>query len=79
MSMEELVELLSKALVDHPEAVQVSTRDDDQGVLIELSVAGEDMGKVIGKQGKIARAIRTLAKVQGAKIGKRVSVEIRNE
>jgi len=74
--MQELVELLAKALVDHPEAVEVSTQEDNHGVTIELRVAGEDMGKIIGKQGKIARAIRTLAKARGAKTGKRVSVEI---
>jgi predicted RNA-binding protein YlqC (UPF0109 family) len=76
MSMQELVELLSKALVDNPDAVQVNMQEDNNNVLIELRVASEDMGKIIGKQGKIARAIRTLAKVQGAKTGKRVSVEI---
>jgi predicted RNA-binding protein YlqC (UPF0109 family) len=74
--MQELIELLSRALVDNPESVQVSATEEDGSVLIELRVASEDMGKVIGKQGKIARAIRTLAKAQGAKNGKRVSVEI---
>ncbi len=74
--MKELVELLAKALVDNPEAVAVHTQEDDSGVTIELRVANEDMGKIIGKQGKIARAIRTLAKARGAKTGKRVSVEI---
>jgi predicted RNA-binding protein YlqC (UPF0109 family) len=76
MSMTELVELLSKSLVDNPEAVQISMQEDNNNVLIELRVASEDMGKIIGKQGKIARAIRNLAKVQGAKTGKRISVEI---
>lgn len=74
--MQELVELLAKALVDNPEAVEISTREDEKNVMIELRVAGEDMGKIIGKQGKIARAIRALAKAQGAKTGKKVSVEI---
>jgi hypothetical protein len=74
--MTELVELLSKSLVDNPEAVQISMQEDNNNVLIELRVASEDMGKIIGKQGKIARAIRNLAKVQGAKTGKRISVEI---
>jgi predicted RNA-binding protein YlqC (UPF0109 family) len=76
MSMQELVELLSKSLVDNPEAVQINMQEDNNNVLIELRVASEDMGKIIGKQGKIARAIRALAKVQGAKTGKRISVEI---
>jgi hypothetical protein len=74
--MQELVELLSKSLVDNPEAVQINMQEDNNNVLIELRVASEDMGKIIGKQGKIARAIRALAKVQGAKTGKRISVEI---
>ncbi len=74
--MQELIELLSKALVDNPEDVLISAKEDDKNVLIELRVASEDMGKIIGKQGKIARAIRTLAKAQGAKTGRKVSVEI---
>lgn len=74
--MQELVELLAKALVDNPEAVQVKVDESDDTVLVELSVASEDMGKIIGKQGKIARAIRTLVKAQAAKTGKKVSVEI---
>jgi hypothetical protein len=76
MNMQELVELLSKSLVDNPEAVQINMQEDDNNVLIEVRVASEDMGKIIGKQGKIARAIRTLAKARGAKTGKRISVEI---
>jgi len=68
--------LLSKSLVDNPEAVQINMQEDDNNVLIEVRVASEDMGKIIGKQGKIARAIRTLAKARGAKTGKRISVEI---
>ncbi len=74
--MQDLVELLSKSLVDNPEAVQINVQEDDNNVLIEVRVASEDMGKIIGKQGKIARAIRTLAKARGAKTGKRISVEI---
>jgi predicted RNA-binding protein YlqC (UPF0109 family) len=76
MNMQELVELLSKSLVDNPEAVQINMQGDDNNVLIEVKVASEDMGKIIGKQGKIARAIRTLAKARGAKTGKRITVEI---
>ena len=74
--MQSLIELIARSLVDNPEQVQVKVREDDRSVLIELWVAGEDMGKIIGKQGKIARAIRTLAKAQGIKTGKRISVEI---
>lgn len=74
--MKELIELLAKSLADHPEAVQVTETEDDKGFVIELRVAGEDMGKIIGKQGKIARAIRTLAKAKGAKTRSKVLVEI---
>ncbi len=74
--MQELVAMLAKALVDNPEAVQIKAEESDDTILIELQVASEDMGKIIGKQGKIARAIRTLAKAQAAKTGKKVSVEI---
>ncbi|KAB2954431.1 KH domain-containing protein [Heliorestis acidaminivorans] len=74
--MKELVELLAKALVDQPEAVQVTQKETDKEVLLELRVAPEDMGKVIGKQGKIAKAIRTMVKAAAAKDGRRVTVEI---
>ncbi|MBO8167795.1 MAG: KH domain-containing protein [Thermoanaerobacteraceae bacterium] len=74
--MRELVELLAKALVDNPDAVQVNEIEGEKSVIIELRVASEDMGKVIGKQGRIARAIRTVAKAAAAKEGKRVVVEI---
>lgn len=74
--MRELIELLAKSLVDNSEAVQVNQIEGEKAIIIELKVASEDMGKVIGKQGKIARAIRTLAKATGAKMGRRVFVEI---
>lgn len=74
--MQELIELLAKALVDHPEAVQVSQVEGEKAIIIELKVASEDMGKIIGKQGKVAKAIRTLAKATGAKTGRRVIIEI---
>ncbi|QGG48132.1 KH domain-containing protein [Heliorestis convoluta] len=74
--MKELVELLAKALVDQPEAVQVTQKETEKEVLLELRVAPEDMGKVIGKQGKIAKAIRTMVKAAAAKDGRRVTVEI---
>lgn len=74
--MKELIEYIAKSLVDYPDAVEVTENHDDQGLVIELKVASEDMGKVIGKQGKIARAIRTLAKAGGSKQGDKVLVEI---
>lgn len=74
--MTELVEIIAKALVDHPEQVTVNQVEGEQSVIIELKVAPEDMGKVIGKQGRIAKAIRTVVKAAAAKEGKRVVVEI---
>ncbi|MCX7950882.1 MAG: KH domain-containing protein [Clostridiales bacterium] len=74
--MKELVEVIAKALVDNPEEVQVSEVSGEQSVIIELKVAPEDMGKVIGKQGRIAKAIRTVVKAAAIKENKRVIVEI---
>ncbi len=74
--MKELVENLAKALVDQPEKVVVNLIEKDKSTLIELKVAQEDMGKVIGKQGRIAKAIRTLVKVAATKQKKKVIVEI---
>lgn len=74
--MKELVEYIARALVDNPDQVQVTEVDGERSNIIELRVAPEDMGKVIGKQGKIAQSIRTLTKATAAKEGKRVSVEI---
>lgn len=74
--METLVENLAKALVSHPEEVRVSKEIKDGEIIINLSVAQEDMGKVIGKQGRIAKAIRTLVKAAAIKAGERVTVEI---
>ena len=66
----ELVEYLAKSLVDDPAAVRVSEKADGDSVTIELSVAEGDMGKVIGKQGRIAKAIRTVVKAASARTGK---------
>ena len=74
--MKELVEVLARALVDHPEQVKVNEVQGEKSIILELKVAGEDMGKVIGKQGRIAKAIRTVVKASAAKEGKRVVVEI---
>ena len=74
--MGELVEFIAKALVDYPEQVSVNEIEGYQSVIIELKVAQEDMGKIIGKQGRIAKAIRTVVKAAAIKDNKRVVVEI---
>ncbi|MFA5524448.1 MAG: KH domain-containing protein [Tissierellales bacterium] len=74
--MRELVEILAKALVDNPDEVVVNEIEGTQSIILELKVAPEDMGKVIGKQGRIAKAIRTLVKAAAIKENKRVVVEI---
>ena len=74
--MKELVEIIAKALVDNPENVIVKQTEGENSILLELSVAPEDMGKVIGKQGRIAKAIRTVVKSAAAKTDKKVIVEI---
>lgn len=74
--MGELVEFIAKALVDHPDQVSVNEVEGSQSVIIELKVAQEDMGKIIGKQGRIAKAIRTVVKAAAIKDNKRVVVEI---
>jgi predicted RNA-binding protein YlqC (UPF0109 family) len=72
----ELVEMIVKALVDNPEKVKVSQLDGEQSSIIELTVAPEDMGKVIGKQGRNAQAIRIILGAAGMKLKKRVNLEI---
>lgn len=74
--MKELVEILARSLVDRPDEVNVNIVEQEKSVLIELRVAPDDMGKVIGKQGRIAKAIRTLVKAAATKQRKRVTVEI---
>ena len=74
--MKELVEILAKALVDHPEQDEVNEVVGEQSIILELKVAQDDMGKVIGKQGRIAKAIRTVVKAAAIKEEKRVVVEI---
>ncbi|MFW6380939.1 MAG: KH domain-containing protein [Bacillota bacterium] len=74
--MKELVETIAKAIVDEPESVHVNQVEGEKSVILELSVADEDMGKVIGKQGRIARAIRTVVKAAATKEGKKVIVDI---
>ena len=74
--MKELLEFLARSLVDHPEQVRVEQIDTGDGVLLRLTVAKEDVGKVIGKQGRIARAIRTVVKASAVRDGRQATVEI---
>lgn len=74
--MKDLVECIAKALVDEPEAVVVSEIQGEQTSVIELKVAKDDIGKIIGKQGRTARAIRTILSASSAKIKKRSVLEI---
>ena len=74
--MKELLTYIAQSLVDYPDQVVVTEREGDGEVLLELRVASEDMGKVIGKQGRIAKAIRSVVKAASSKDNKRVDVEI---
>ena len=74
--MKELVETIAKALVDSPEEVVVTQTETDYEIVLQLHVAQEDMGKVIGKQGRIAKAIRSVVKAASSKYDKKVKVEI---
>ena len=74
--MKELVEVLAKALVDHPDEVVVTQKENGKNITVELHVAASDMGKVIGKQGRIAKAIRSVVKAASSKDNKKVDVEI---
>ena len=74
--MEELLEYVARSLVGRPDEVRVSRRERDGAVLLELRVADEDVGKVIGRQGRTARALRTLVRASGVRTGDRVLLEI---
>ena len=74
--MKELVEVLAQSLVDHPEAVTVIETEKDNEIILELKVDPEDMGKVIGKQGRIAKAIRTIMRAGAVRYNQKVMVEI---
>ena len=74
--MKELVEVLAKSLVDYPEQVTVTETEQDNEILLVLKVASVDMGKVIGKQGRIAKAIRAMVKAAASRTDKKVIVEI---
>ncbi|NKE72543.1 KH domain-containing protein [Candidatus Manganitrophus noduliformans] len=74
--MKELIEYIAKSLVDRPENVVVRETEGEKTTIIELRVAQEDLGKVIGKQGRTARAMRTILNAAGTKVGKRCVLEI---
>ena len=74
--MKELVEVMAKALVDNPEEVTVTEKENGRNLTVELHVAPSDMGKVIGKQGRIAKAIRAVVKAAALREKKQVDVEI---
>ena len=74
--MKELVEIITKALVDDPDSVVITEREEKKATVIEVRVADSDMGKVIGKQGRIAKAIRTVTKAAATKEEKKVIVDI---
>ena len=74
--MKELVKVIAMALLDHPDQVVVTEEETEKAIVVELRVAPEDMGKVIGKQGRIAKSIRTVVKAASTKDDKKVVVEI---
>lgn len=74
--MKELVEVIAKSLVDYPEEVTVTQTENEKSIILELRVAQSDMGKVIGKQGRIAKAIRSVVKAAASKETKKVIVDI---
>lgn len=74
--MKELIEYIAKSLVDNPSEVKVGEVEGEKTTVLELRVAQEDLGKVIGKQGKTARAMRTILSAAGTKLGKRCVLEI---
>lgn len=75
--MKEILEVIAKALVDEPQKVSIAERETEEELVLELSVAESDMGKVIGKSGRIAKAIRTVIKAAAKQTDKRVEVEIK--
>jgi len=74
--VKEIVELIAKSLVDNPDKVQISQLDGEQSSILELKVAPEDIGKIIGKQGRTAQAIRIILGAAGMKLKKRFNLEI---
>lgn len=77
--MKELVETIAKSIVDYPDMVHINEVEGEKSVILEISVADDDMGKIIGRQGRIARAIRTVVKAAATKEGKKVIVDIQEK
>jgi predicted RNA-binding protein YlqC (UPF0109 family) len=77
--MEQLIRVIARALVDHPQDVQIQVKEDARGLVYELSVHPDDVGKVIGKQGRIAKALRTVVSSAAVKERKRIMVDIISE
>lgn len=77
--MKDLVENIVKSLVDHPSEVEVNQTDGESIIIIEIKVGSQDIGKVIGKEGRIANSIRTIVKAASAKLDKKANVEILSE
>lgn len=75
--MKDLIEYISKSIVNEPDAVEITTEETGRNITFRLSVASDDMGRVIGKQGRMANAMRTLLRVAAIKIDKHASLEIR--
>jgi len=74
--MKELVEFIAKSIVNAPDDVEITEETTEEGLTLKLQVADEDKGRIIGKQGRVAQAIRTLLRVKAAKAGTRVNLEI---
>ncbi len=74
--MKELVEFIARSIVNLPDAVKVEEETNEEGTTLKLSVADEDKGRIIGKQGRIAEAMRTLLRVKAAKAGTKIRLEI---
>ena len=74
--MKELVEYIAKSIVNEPDSVQVTEEEDEQGIILKLQVADDDKGRVIGKQGRVAQAMRTLLQVTAARQGTRATLQI---
>lgn len=76
--LETLLLFLARSLVEKPDEVEVTAREEDARVELELRVAPDDVGRVIGRQGRVVKAIRTVVRASSAKLGKRVSVEVKD-
>lgn len=74
--MKEFVAYLIKNLVDQPDAVDVNLVEGEQGTIVEIKVSSQDVGKIVGKQGRTIKALRTIAMTVGARVGRRVRVEV---